>query len=86
VVAIGRPVRIARSVNLVGLERAGFSRETIKAIREAYNLIKKNETKSALAQIAEQVNDFPELQKIIDFYNNSPRGVIPFATVEDDLS
>lgn len=86
VVAIGRPVRIARSVNLVGLERAGFSKETIQAIREAYDLIKKNETKIALAQIAQKVAQFPELQKIIDFYQNSSRGVIPFATVDDDLS
>jgi len=84
----GRPVRIMR-VNTVGLQRAGFSKELIKAITQAYDIIKRKETKAALEEIDERSIEFPELRTISEFYRRilaSSRGVISFYSVERELT
>ena len=87
VLAEGRPSRIMR-VNTVGLQRAGFSKELIKAISEAYQLIKRKETKTALAEIEALSEKFPELKDITDFYHrilDSSRGVTSFYSAEREF-
>jgi UDP-N-acetylglucosamine acyltransferase len=85
VIAEGRPARIMR-VNSIGLERAGFSTETIKEIGNAYRILKKEDTKEVLRKLEEKSSDFPELMKIVDFYRNSQRGVIAFYSTKQEHS
>jgi UDP-N-acetylglucosamine acyltransferase len=80
----GRPARIMR-VNTIGLERAGISKEIIKEISDAYRLIRKQETKLALAEISERAKSVPELAKIVTFYREATRGVTSFVSMSQKL-
>ncbi len=83
----GRPSRIMK-VNVIGLERAGFSKDLIKMISQAYKLIQKKEIKLALAEIKEMTtSEYLQLKNITDFYDrmlNSSRGVISFLSLNDE--
>ncbi|MDJ0625025.1 MAG: acyl-ACP--UDP-N-acetylglucosamine O-acyltransferase [Candidatus Caenarcaniphilales bacterium] len=81
VMAEGRPARIMK-INTIGLERAGFSKECIKAISEAYKLLRKIPTNEANEEIKEMSKEFPQLLKILEFYQNSKKGVIAFYSAE----
>ena len=61
-----------------GLRRRGFSAETIQNIHEAYRIIYQgNLTRAdAIQQIKEVLPQSPEIQYIIDFVENSQRGII----------
>ena len=76
VIAGKEPVRYA-GVNLVGLRRRGFPRETIEAIHEAYRLLySKGVLKEGIEEIRKNMEVTPEIQYIIDFVENSKRGII----------
>jgi UDP-N-acetylglucosamine acyltransferase len=65
-------------VNIEGLKRRGFSKETLIAIRNAYKLIYRSgktleEVKPEIAELAERV---PEVQLFVDFFARSTRGII----------
>ena len=64
-------------LNLVGLRRAGLSRETILAIKRAYKTLFRSGLllKDAIAKI-EAENPCPEVQHLADFCKNSPRGLV----------
>ncbi len=64
-------------VNIEGLKRAGYSRERISAVREAYKLIFRSslplaEATRQLQSVAEGNSD---IQQLIDFVVNSERGI-----------
>ena len=64
--------------NIVGLQRRGFSSEVRSALKEAYKLIYReglNRTQ-ALERVKYEVPDFPEVKTLIEFYQNSKRGVL----------
>lgn len=69
------PSRV-RAVNLIGLRRAGFSRDIIKEIREAFKLIYRSNlnTKQAMAKILE-LNPGKEILHMVDFIRGSKRGI-----------
>ncbi len=70
------PIRFA-GLNLVGLRRRGFSNETITNIREAYRLLySKGLMKEGIEEIKANLDVTPEIQYIIDFVENSERGII----------
>ena len=76
VIAGKEPVRYA-GVNLVGLRRRGFPRETIEAIHEAYRIIySQGVLKDGVAMAREQFPDIKEVEYICSFIENSKRGVI----------
>ena len=76
VIAGKEPVRYA-GVNLVGLRRRGFPRETIEAIHEAYRIIySQGVLKDGVAMAREQFPDSKEVEYICSFIENSKRGVI----------
>ena len=76
VIAGKEPVRYA-GVNLVGLRRRGFARETIEAIHEAYRIIySQGVLKDGVAMAREQFPDIKEVEYICSFIENSKRGVI----------
>jgi len=65
-------------INLVGLQRRGFSKEALHAIRGAYKLLYRSgktldEVKPEIAELA-QVH--PEVQPFYDFFARSTRGLI----------
>ena len=71
------PVAYA-GLNIVGLRRRGFSRETIDNITHAYRLIYQcNLTiNEAIAAIREEVTMSKEIEYIIDFVGSSQRGIV----------
>jgi UDP-N-acetylglucosamine acyltransferase len=76
VMAGKEPVRFA-GVNLVGLRRRGFPRETIEAIHEAYRIIySQGVLKDGCAMAREQFPDSKEVEYICSFIESSKRGVI----------
>lgn len=65
-----------RGVNLVGLKRAGFTREQIAAVKGAYRLLCRSGLKldEALARIENEIAT-PEALHIVAFVRGSKRGV-----------
>lgn len=67
-----------RGYNVVGLKRAGFPLETIKAIKKLYDIFFRHglNTKNAVAQALEELPHLPEVMEFIDFVNSSKRGIL----------
>ena len=65
-------------VNVVGLGRRGFAKETIEALRAAYKLLCHEglNVSAALARIEAELPALPEIKALADFYRSSQRGVI----------
>jgi UDP-N-acetylglucosamine acyltransferase len=65
-------------VNTIGLQRRGFTPETIKAIRQAYRILLQSRlnTTAALKRLETDGPDAPEARILIDFIRSSERGVI----------
>ncbi len=65
-------------VNTLGLERRGFSTESIRVIRAAYRVIlqSKLNTSQALPVLKERFMDQPNVRVLIDFIEKSQRGII----------
>jgi len=76
-IADGNPAEI-RGVNLVGLERKGFTPESVKWIKEAFRLIyrSKYNTRQAMEAIREELPQNEEITQIIEFIGQSERGII----------
>ena len=76
IIAGKEPTRYC-GINLVGLRRRGFSNETIEHIHEAYRLLySKGVLKEGIEAIRSNLDITPEIQYIIDFVENSKRGII----------
>ena len=65
-------------VNTIGLERKGFLPDSIKNIRAAFRVIlqSKLNTAQALATLKERFSGDPDVQPIIEFIEQSERGII----------
>jgi len=65
-------------VNTIGLERKGFSPESIKTIRAAFRVIQQSKLNAtqALTVLKERFTDDADVQPIIEFIEQSERGVI----------
>lgn len=64
-------------VNIVGLTRRGFKKEVIQALKEAHRFIYRsglNRTQ-ALDRVEHDIEQFPEIVNLVDFYRHSTRGV-----------
>lgn len=77
VMVAGNPTK-PHSINIVGLERHGFSSDTINEIRRAYKIIYKSGLKlgDAIAVLAEMTHETPQIQRMVDFLRQSNRGII----------
>lgn len=73
----GYPIRVA-GVNRVGLQRRGFSEDTIKSLRKAFRIIfsSKLNTSQAFARIEDEMEIIPEVAELIEFIKSSKQGVI----------
>ena len=76
-IADGNPAEI-RGVNLVGLERAGFPPESVKAIKEAFRLLYRSKlnTGQAIEAVRNQIEPRAEIMQLIEFIEKSERGII----------
>ena len=76
-IADGNPAEI-RGVNLIGLERAGFTPESIKAIKEAFRLIYRSKlnTRQAIEAVRKQIEPREEITQLIEFIEKSARGIV----------
>ena len=65
-------------INAEGLKRRGFSAPTITLIKRAYKTLYKAglSLDDARREIGAQVGDCPDLQLLLDFLDNSTRGII----------
>ena len=65
-------------LNTIGMHRNGFSDEDIAAIAEVYRYLYRSDLNvtNAVKQILEKVPQSPFRDEIVDFVNNSQRGVI----------
>jgi UDP-N-acetylglucosamine acyltransferase len=74
----GNPAEV-RGVNLVGLERRGFSPDTIRALKEAYRILyrAKLNTKQALEELGRNgLAGTPEVNDLMKFIETSQRGIV----------
>jgi UDP-N-acetylglucosamine acyltransferase len=65
-------------INTVGLERKGFSPDTIDALQRAYRILIRSKLKleDALQQIEADLNLYPEARYLVEFVRGSQRGFI----------
>jgi UDP-N-acetylglucosamine acyltransferase len=65
-------------INSIGLERKGFSKETIEALQRAYRILVRSKLKldDALLQIENDLSNYPEARYLVEFVRGSQRGVI----------
>src|SRR4029077_11404717 len=73
-IADGNPARV-RGINLVGLERSGFSPESVKVIKEAFRLIyrSKYNTRQAVEAIRNELPSSAEIDQIVEFIEQTER-------------
>jgi UDP-N-acetylglucosamine acyltransferase len=64
--------------NRVGLERAGYSIESIEILQSAFRLLTRSglNTTQALARISEELPQTEELSALLSFIRESPRGFV----------
>jgi UDP-N-acetylglucosamine acyltransferase len=77
ILAAGEPLKFT-GLNMVGLRRRGFTRETIDQLKEVYRLIFRSEfnVSQALEQIKSSFENTGEIQEVIMFIQESKRGII----------
>jgi UDP-N-acetylglucosamine acyltransferase len=72
-------------LNLIGLKRQGFSPDQISALKKAYKLLWRSglRRQEALDQARGELGDRPEVSDLLNFLDQSERGVIgPRAAAE----
>jgi len=76
-IADGNPAEI-RGINLVGLERAQFPRESVKLIKEAFRLIYRcnHNTRQAMDAVRQELPLTEEIRQLLEFIEQSERGII----------
>lgn len=64
-------------LNLVGLKRRGFKKETIAALKRAYKIIYRSSLllSVALERVKVEVDDLPEVRHFVEFIENTKRGI-----------
>lgn len=64
-------------LNLIGLKRQGFSKETINELNRAYKILfkSKHTLKEAIKKVQEELPYTEELKRLIEFLKTSKRGI-----------
>ncbi|HET9480264.1 MAG TPA: acyl-ACP--UDP-N-acetylglucosamine O-acyltransferase [Candidatus Polarisedimenticolia bacterium] len=68
----------AYGINTIGLERKGFSPESIQALKQAYRLLfqSKLNTSQAVERIDKELSAFDECRYLVSFIRSSTRGIV----------
>jgi UDP-N-acetylglucosamine acyltransferase len=72
-------------INKIGLRRNGFSKDTIKKLTTAFRIIFRSPNllmKDAIEVAKETIEDCPEVDTLVKFFEDSKRGVVK-QTIED---
>ena len=74
--AVGNRAKLY-GLNINGLRRNGFAKETINGLKRAYRIIWREcgRTREGIKKVQNEMEPFPELEILLDFINNSDRGV-----------
>jgi UDP-N-acetylglucosamine acyltransferase len=74
--AVGNPMELY-GLNSIGLQRAGFSGETVAALKRAYRLFFNSDLNlsQALERARTELPGFPEVERFVAFVESSERGV-----------
>ena len=74
--ADGSPVKI-RGINKIGLERHEVPKGRIRGLREAYRILFRRDlgVEDAILAMGNELDDGPELQRLIAFVRSSERGL-----------
>ena len=66
-----------RGINVVGLKRRGFSSESRRAIRRAYQILFNSKLRfaPALVKVREEIAPSPEVERLLAFLESSARGI-----------
>ena len=77
VMVTGSPAE-AKSINIEGLKRRGFSSDAINALRRAYKAIYRQglTVDETLVELRAMVVEHPQVQLLIDSLQNSTRGIV----------
>ncbi len=64
-------------INIVGLKRRGFSKETIKVLTTVFEMVFKTDEplQVSLARIEEEFSSYPEVMEFVNFIRASKRGI-----------
>lgn len=64
-------------VNIIGLQRRGFSEEVIRDLKNAYKILFRSALplKEALEKVNKEIPITPELSILLEFFKNSERGI-----------
>ena len=73
----GYPLKVV-GLNKIGLQRRGFSEESLKSLQTAFKTLFKSKlnTSQAVEKIKSEMEMIPELKTLIDFIESSERGII----------
>ena len=65
-------------INRRGLARQGFSEQAISGLKKAYRIIWRENRRfsEGLDQVRREIEPFPELNELLDFFNGSNRGIL----------
>jgi len=76
-IAHGNPA-VVRGVNVVGLERRGYSAEVVRVLKEAYRILYRSNlnTKQAIEELDKGFGAVDEVRRLIGFIEGSQRGII----------
>ena len=68
----------SHGLNTVGLERRGFTQETIAALKRAYKVIFRQSLtmQEAIRELKEMVASCPEIEVLVDFLSKTTRGIV----------
>lgn len=74
--AVGNPTELF-GLNTVGLQRAGFTPETLQALKHAYRLLFNSALPraDAVAALERDAAAFPEVRRLLDFVATASRGI-----------
>ncbi|RKY56615.1 MAG: acyl-[acyl-carrier-protein]--UDP-N-acetylglucosamine O-acyltransferase [Candidatus Neomarinimicrobiota bacterium] len=77
IIAAGEPIAY-HGINIIGLRRRGFTSETIRTIKQIYQLIFRSDynVSDAIEKIENEGKLIPEIQNVVKFIKNSERGII----------
>lgn len=76
-IADGNPA-VIRGINQVGLERAGFAPETVRALKETYRILYRGKlnVQQSVEKIRAELSGPPEIAELCSFIESSQRGII----------
>jgi UDP-N-acetylglucosamine acyltransferase len=75
--AVGNPVKLY-GLNSVGLQRSGFSEESVRELKRAYRLLFRSElnVSQGLARARAELRNLPEVELFLSFLEESERGTV----------